>query len=451
MQPVNPSSTALSSDLAVASQQAQPMLLPLAVRTPAVAQMLAPMFAQRGLALMNTSAGPSIGHPPKEIDLATLQIAPGSTLAIPLAYGDLDLSATGTVTEILPDGRVLGFGHPMFGQGASALPMASGFVHYVVPSHLSSFKLAGSGNIVGSIVRDESSAVMGVPQIRFATSPATIRVKHVDRPAREYRYEMVYHRQISPMIAAIVAVESVMAEVGLPQENTVITTGELRFSGHRQLKIDSQTPGASPMSVVFELLVPIMMLAENPYESLRLEGMDLSVEVQPEVRVWSLVEARVEQNQLKPGSTVRIHTTLQPYGKSSRTQTLEFPLPANLPDGEYMITLSDAQGYQTQMMQMRPHLSRIHQIDDLLGMMQLMSKIRDDALYLTMPIPGEGLAVGRSELPLLPSSRRAMLATPWGTASTPMKSWLEKIVPVQAVMQGSLTFAIQVRKHDAAR
>ncbi len=437
--------------MTLSAEQAQPMLLPMTVRSAQVAQFFNPMLAARGLSLAAAPQGLPIGQPPGEIKLDQLHIAPGSTLAIPLAFGDVDLSAVGTVTEVLPDGRVLGFGHPMFGEGQTALPMASGFVHYVVPSHLASFKLAGSGNIVGSIVRDESSAVLGRPVTRFTTSPVKIRVMRDDRPARDYQYNMVYQRRISPIIAAILALESVNAEVGLPPENTLVANGKLRFSGGRELPVHSITPAASPMAVAFQLLMPIMTLSENPFESLRLERMDLTLDIQPGIRAMSLVEARVEQTELKPGKNVRIHLTLQPYGKPSFTRRVDFALPVNLPDGDYLLTVSDARTYQGMMMQYRPHLLRINNIDDLLGMMREMTAIRDEALYVTMPTPGEGLAVGRAELPYLPSSRRAMLTAPSGTSTTPMGSWIEKVVPMEAVMQGALSFMIQVRRDGPAR
>ncbi len=437
--------------LTLSAEQAQPMLLPMSVRSPAVAQLFGPMLAARGLSLMAAPQGLPIGQPPTEIKLDQLQIAPGSTLSIPLAFGDIDLSAVGTVTEVLPDGRVLGFGHPMFGEGPAALPMASGFVHYVVPSHLASFKLAGSGNIVGSIVRDESAAVLGRPHNVFTTAPVKIRVQRSDRAAHEYQYQMVYQRRISPMIAAILALESVNAEVGLPPENTLVATGKLRFSGGRELPVRSITPAASPMAVAFQLLMPIMMLSENPFESLRLEGMELTLDIQPGIKALSLVEARVEQTQLKPGKNVRIHLTLQPYGQPSFTRSLDFALPPNLPDGDYAVTISDARTYQGMMMQYRPHLMRINNIDDLVGMMREMVQLRDDALYLTMPTPGEGLAVGRAEMPHLPSSRRAMLTAPSGTSTMPMGSWIEKLMPMEAVTQGSLSFMIQVRRDGPAR
>jgi hypothetical protein len=92
------------------------MMLPMAVRSESMARALSPLFEPMGIRPMQSPAGMTAGLPPPDTDPKSIKLEPGSVLAIPLAFGDVDLSATGTVTDVLPDGRVLGFGHPMFGQ-----------------------------------------------------------------------------------------------------------------------------------------------------------------------------------------------------------------------------------------------------------------------------------------------------------------------------------------------
>ncbi|NJL31070.1 MAG: hypothetical protein HC898_05275 [Phycisphaerales bacterium] len=198
--------------------------------------------------------------------------------------------------------------------------------------------------------------------------------------------------------------------------------------------------------------MPMIMLSDNPVSipdagKRRCAGAG----VKPGIEVLTLVQARVEQTQLKPGQTVIIQLVLQPFGKPRFTRRVEFPLPANLPDGSYQLMLGDASTYHSQMMDLRPHRSQLQRIEDVLQSLQELATLRDDALYLSMTVPGEGLAVGRTELPLLPSSRRAMLTAPSGTSVSPMGSWTQKIIPMEAVVQGSLMLAIQVKKETPAR
>ena len=64
---------------------------------------------------------------------APLPLRPGDPVGVALMSGDLELGATGTVTEV--DGnRVYAFGHPFYGLGPTQFPMTRAYVHAVLPS-----------------------------------------------------------------------------------------------------------------------------------------------------------------------------------------------------------------------------------------------------------------------------------------------------------------------------
>jgi len=70
-----------------------------------------------------------------------LSLPPGSPVAAALIRGDLQLAATGTVTDRFGD-KVLAFGHPFLGFGPVSLPMAVAEVITVISSTANSFKLS---------------------------------------------------------------------------------------------------------------------------------------------------------------------------------------------------------------------------------------------------------------------------------------------------------------------
>ena len=175
------------------STTAARLALPLNVPWPDVAAALEPLLRAQGFAPTATPTAPAnapAGNPPKDYDLQSIDFAPGGVLSIPLGFGDLDITAVGTITEVLPDGTVLGFGHSMFGTGESALPMATGYVHMVLPSIISSFKLGGSGVIRGAVVQDENSAVVCIPEPRFKTAPVSVQVDMPPQPTARYNYQV---------------------------------------------------------------------------------------------------------------------------------------------------------------------------------------------------------------------------------------------------------------------
>ena len=422
-----------------------PMLLPFPVGSEQLGQVLRPLLNE--VNLMPVAAGSLAGKPPPGLDPAAIRFEPGSVLSIPLLWGDLDLSASGTCTEVLPDGRVLGFGHAMFDQGPAALPMATGYVHLTLPRITTSFKLGGSAVVQpGAIVRDESAAVAGTVDGTFSSASMRVRVTTHEQPQRQYEYTLAHHRMLSPILAAIGAFQSIIAEQGLPIESSLRLSGELRFAGDRRLTLNSFLAGGSAMAVVFELLPPLATMANNPHEPVMVEQLDLSVQVEPVNRSAVLLHVRTDKLEYAPGDQVGLTVTYQPYRQPPQTKRIMMPLTDTLPDGQYAITVAAAQPYFQLLMQRRPHLAMSQNVDDVTDMLRRMLSVENDALYVVMELPRLGIAVGRNELPRLPSSRLALMATPTSPLVTPFIDWVQMKVPMDVAPLGKAAVRITVRK-----
>src|SRR6185436_7055487 len=55
-------------------------------------------------------------------------LRPGDPIGVALMTGDMELGATGTVTDVIGD-RVYAFGHPFYNLGPTAFPMTRAYVH----------------------------------------------------------------------------------------------------------------------------------------------------------------------------------------------------------------------------------------------------------------------------------------------------------------------------------
>ena len=100
--------------------------------------------------LLTVPGGGSIDSSDKDAIRKADDIRPGSPLAAVFMSGDVSLTGTGTCTRRDGD-HVLGFGHPMFGFGASQLPMAGAQVVTTVPSYENPYKLTNTGPVIGTI------------------------------------------------------------------------------------------------------------------------------------------------------------------------------------------------------------------------------------------------------------------------------------------------------------
>jgi len=77
-------------------------------------------------------------------------------------------------------------------------------------------------------------------------------------------------------------------------------------------------------------------------------------------------------------------------------------------------------------------------------MVQQILAVRDDALYVTLQLPQPQLAVGRTEMPKLPSSRIAIIANPIHTQASVYRNIVTKTVPMDLATAGNRSFAITV-------
>ena len=116
------------------------------------ADLLSRSFAASGFQPVSGAAGAA--------ETTDAKLGPGDALGVGLIAGDLALGATGTVTNVVGD-RVYAFGHPFYNLGPTTFPMTRALVHVVLPSLLSSTKIASLGDVIGTIDQDRATAIAG--------------------------------------------------------------------------------------------------------------------------------------------------------------------------------------------------------------------------------------------------------------------------------------------------
>ena len=428
------------------SSMVSPMMLPMSLGSSRAADLFSPLVEPLGLLGVANQGGAIAGAPPHGIDPATTMIQPGSVLAVPLAYGDMDLSASGTVTDVLPGGEVLAFGHPMFGVGQAKVPMATGYVHFVMPRQSISFKSSGTLTPLGTLVRDEGAAVVGIEETLYTTADAEITVNMPGLEAQTYKYTIVNEPMLSAILVANVIFNSVEAIHGVPSENTMRTRAEIQFSGGRSFKMDTLVAGGSAANPVMELLTPLSIMTINPYEQLEIESIKVNVDIEDGNRMATIVGARLERSQVAPGQTVGVVLELQHYEGELEKRRIEVEIPDDLEEGDYPLTVGGADSYASMKIGSQPHLAVTHNIDDLAEFIQETMKFRYDAIYSTILLPQEGLAFGRTEMANLPSSRAAMLTSPTNPKAMPLIPLLDQTFEADTVILGQIGFTLNIRK-----
>ena len=156
--PENPAHSAASGATPVAdSATVQPIETPLVFTgfSPEAIKLWQDNLPSAGLTAMSGIGGGSSTQAQPE------PIVPGSAISAVLVRGDLDISATCTVTYIDAK-QLLACGHPITQYGPVAMPMTKAEVLATLASPLNAFKIINTTETVGSFTQDRQSAIGGL-------------------------------------------------------------------------------------------------------------------------------------------------------------------------------------------------------------------------------------------------------------------------------------------------
>ncbi|MEM6332977.1 MAG: hypothetical protein AAF823_06525 [Planctomycetota bacterium] len=405
-------------------------------------------FANSTATSGEASGGASIRPVPRGVD-GGAKLRPGSVLSLPFAFGDLTFAGHGTVTDVLPDGRVLGFGHSMDGMGPTSLPMATGYVNFVVPRDQISFRVASPLRTAGTMLRDENAAVAGTGALAFETSPLAVRTAMPEQPAGSYSYEVVAHPTLTPVIVAVLGMQSLDAAQASPLRSTLRVSGELRFAdadgAESTVELSSVVPDGGGFGAAMEVLPIAATLMDNPFERLRFAGGELDLVVEEGSRSAVVMSAALDRRVVEPGEMVGLTVTLQPAEGAAYSVRHAIEVPADAMSGEAEVFVSGLQGYLGLAQAFEPYRFAASDIDELVAAVEDVAGHPTDAVYVTTLLPGEGLAVGRTALPSLPSSRRAVLGGMNQTLAQPHGLLLADRAAIDDVPRGELRLGLTIR------
>jgi len=274
---------------------------------------------------------PSSGHLrnlPVKMDAG---LRPGSAVSALVAWGDVLVSATGTLTALSDDGRFLAFAHPFMSRGAVSFPLAEAWVHDVIPSLEAPFKIGTPLSIVGTITQDRPQGIAG--QLgRFApTVDVSVTLKDVDAAREETkRFHMVY----DPYLVSDIFPDLVMGLVdntwGQKREGTARIAFEVEGGGlvsgwQRTNMFYSEKDITKDMLRETRELVKAITL--NPFREISPLGLHIEAEVTHRPRVLLIEDVSVPEGPFKPGDTFEVKVALQPYREKAEERTFTLTVP----------------------------------------------------------------------------------------------------------------------------
>jgi hypothetical protein len=372
--------------------------------SPRAEEFLSKRFKDIGLSVSSGSAGAM--DPQLITGNGDKDIKPGSAVAVLLASGDFSMAATGTATARFGD-KVVAFGHPFMQGGSIDFPMATAFVHQVMPGYNVSFKLASPTNVVGSITADRPWGIGGRMNRQSRMVPATYTV--VDEPRhvqQTYNVNVIDHPDLTPDILAATATSALDATHQTAGPYVVKLESRVEADGIEPIiRTDRFATGVAPKSF-FDFFMggdPVARyvsrtanaITNNEFQKASIKKINLKITIQDGHQTAKIDRVFIDKPYAAPGEEVTVTAVLKPYDKPAVQESVKFNVPRDVPDGPMLIGVAGGQDYdyvKNRLGVVDPEPENLKQIAD-----NIRGDGRGDQIAVVMALPEQSLIVTRHQ------------------------------------------------------
>ena len=355
--------------------------------------------------VMAGAAQTAAQSPPRSAAAAPLR--PGDPIGVTLMGGDLQFGATGTVTEV--DGnKVYAFGHPFYGLGPTQFPMTRAHVHAILPSLLSSTKIASTGEVIGIVQQDRATTIAGTLGPAPAMIPITLTLKSERGIRKTFNMTMVNDELFTPLLAYLSILNTLTSYERQNGVATYALKGSASIKGHGPVAFEDLFTGDQPSAFAAQSVVgPINFLMRNAFENVELEGLNLEIDASEQPRSATLERVWIDGTRIRPGTTVDLKVLLRTYRGEELTQSVPVQIPANA-RGSVSIMVSDGtrlSQWEARELQVQP--AQTHGLPQMIRVLNQARK--NNRLYVRLVTRDGGAVVKGESLAALPSSVLAVM------------------------------------------
>jgi hypothetical protein len=376
-------------------------------------------------------------------------LQPGSMINVGLIRGDLDLSAAGTVTYVDGD-RLYAFGHRFLSSGPTEMPMMRSSVVAVVPNLNTSFKIAGSGELLGKIVLDRSTGIAGVIGEKPRLMPLEIGVLSSRGQRHQYNIETVHDPFLSPFLlqmALFSAADATERQVGAASYRV---RGAVEFSnGLPPLRLDNMF--SAPSMAAFQLAtytaLPLAFLMQSGLDDVAVKSIHIDLEALDEEKSLEIDRVWASQTRVRPGETLKLTAALHGNNGEEILRSVDYEVPLGTKAGDLYVTFSD--GDSLNMIEWQSLLAH-GKARDLPELVRAINRLRrNDQLHVRLWRPGRAVRVHTEQLPAPPASVAGVLSVPAAAGASNAQDWQSTLAEFEldglaSVVDGNISMKVTV-------
>ncbi len=268
-------------------------------------------------------------------------IEPGGMVAVNLIQGDLDMSASGTITYVSGK-RVILFGHPLFNLGPVDLPLWSATVFGNVGTlDGSSYKFSGTVAPIGALRLDRATGVAGLLGAEARMVPLRIGLNLGGKRNLNYRFELMDSSFITPSLVATVLLQTITAQVRGQGFQSLSLMGNIKLAGQNPIQLEYMVADLNAGRLAQYVGAITQAVTLNPYERAVIEGISLNVKAEERLDTTLIAGVRALKARVKRGEVLPVLVTLQNFQGIRETTTFNLNVPASAKPGKATLLVGD--------------------------------------------------------------------------------------------------------------
>jgi SpoIVB peptidase S55 len=334
-------------------------------------------------------------------------LRPGDPVGVALMSGDLEIGATGTVTDV-EGSRVYAFGHPFYGLGPTQFPMTRAYVHTLLPSLANSMKIASTGEVIGTVQQDRATTIAGTLGPGPALVPVRISLTSDRGTKKTFNMAMVNDQLFTPLLAYLSIVNTLASYERQNGAASYIVRGSASVRKYGNVAFEDLFSGDQPsVGAAAYVVAPINVLLRNAFEDVELERLDLEIDASEQPRSATLERVWIDGNRVKAGTKVDLKVLLRTYRGEEITRTVAVDIP---PSARGSVSIMVADGTRLSQWEARELQVQPLQTRDLNQMLRVLNNARkNNRLYIRLLGRDQGAVVKGESLSSLPPSVLAVL------------------------------------------
>lgn len=371
---------------------------------------------------------------------------PGDSVSVVLIAGDNGAAPNGTVTWVGPKGdQLLAFGHPMYGEGPTRLPIANAKVHTILASVERSVKLSSPLDIQGTMIQDRQPAIYLRTDIDTPMIPVLTKVTSADPElgTRTYRSSVADSEVLTPPLVVTLLLDAI-EEAGSDAVDVVLETQcaiTLETSkGPRTIELHQET--YYPRGIVRGLaarsraLLVLMAALDNQFEIASIKSVEQTAKIHYGAPVETIDRIRINADEVRAGDLLEILVDLKPTIGPVRTEVVSVRVPKDAGGERIVVELAGGE-------YVFPYAPLPNDLDDLLD--NLAASYPARSMIGTIYRAAEGLATEHGLLETMPESVLQTLS-PGGSnrQAIHFKQASRRVIRTDSIIQGEASLELDI-------